>query len=74
MSSSEKVREMERELARKEQELQMKDREIAELEAKLALYRPPNWPRCRPIAYHNIPGDIPIEHRGKVCRHTRNAL
>lgn len=32
------------------------------------LQKEKNWPRCRPILYHNIAKEVPAERRGLVTR------
>ncbi|KAJ3437971.1 secretory carrier-associated membrane protein [Anaeramoeba flamelloides] len=44
----------EQELIRREQELEKKSKKSG-----IDLNRPPNWPKCRPMLYHDISKDIP---------------
>ena len=60
----------ERELERREQQLEYRERKVGDLQAELGLVadRTPNWPKCRPIIYHNIKEDIPEDGQLLVKR------
>ncbi|KAJ6244619.1 secretory carrier-associated membrane protein [Anaeramoeba flamelloides] len=52
------IKKREHELIRKEQEFEIKSKKSG-----IDLSRPPNWPKCRPMLYHDISKDIP-----QICR------
>eukprot|EP00124_Ichthyophonus_hoferi_P005842 Ihof_evm1s987 gene=Ihof_evmTU1s987 len=74
--------EREAEIARKEEQLQRQQAELDQRERELARrgqgsgYRPPNWPNFpawlpppfRPIIYHSIPDDIPVDNQVNMNR------
>jgi hypothetical protein len=53
-------------LKRKEAELEAKEKQLKELEAKLKVENKKNWPICYPILYHNISEEIPEKGRRVV--------
>ncbi|KAJ3447645.1 secretory carrier-associated membrane protein [Anaeramoeba flamelloides] len=55
-----------REVQRLEAELDIREREIKNREMNLGedYDRTPNWPRCKPFLFHDIPQDIPVQAHG----------
>ena len=54
----------EREVRKKELELQAREKALQE--AIRTAPKPPNWPKCKPIVYHSIVDDIPVETQRMV--------
>lgn len=54
----------EREVKKKEMELQAREKALQDA-IRLAP-RPPNWPKCKPILYHSIEDEIPVETQRMV--------
>lgn len=64
------LRQREEELQRREQTLAYREARLAERETKVQELgqTAPNWPRCRPMIYHDIQRDIPENGRQLVKR------
>ena len=56
------------ELDRMEDELNYRERVLAQREKEALGARPANWPRCKPIIHHDIAGEIPGEAQTLVRR------
>ncbi|KAI8922258.1 scamp family-domain-containing protein [Powellomyces hirtus] len=59
----------------RELELQRREADVAQREARLrdreravGTFNPPNWPKCRPMIYHDIEKEIPVRGRWLVKR------
>jgi len=66
--TEESISRKETELRRREEDLERREQVIATREQTVGRGRVKNWPRCRPILYHSIDGEIPQEQRGLVKR------
>jgi len=66
--NAEQLREKQLELERREQQIQYQQMKIQEVQQKQGVEKPPNWPRCRPLIYHNIHDEIPENGRTIVRR------
>ncbi|KAL7746543.1 hypothetical protein RI367_008070 [Sorochytrium milnesiophthora] len=66
--AAEALRVREEELQRREQALAYKEAKLREREQKVSELadRAPNWPRCKPITYHDIDKDVPQQGRPLV--------
>lgn len=65
----EQLRQKEIELDRREQQIEYQRRKLGELkEVASTRDKPPNWPSCRPLIYHNIREEIPENGRILVTR------
>ena len=53
----------EADLERREKALSKRERDLA---AAGVTIRPKNWPRCKPVTYHDISFEIPVEHQNMV--------
>lgn len=63
------LRQREAELERREQMLQYRESKLNQKEVQLQQYgQLPNWPRCKPMIYHDIDKDIPEGGRRLVKR------
>jgi hypothetical protein len=58
----------EAEIERREAELRYRETKLQERESMLSDLKPPNWPPCRPLVYHDIQNDIPESGRWLVKR------
>ena len=52
----------------REQNLKFKEQNLTQRENDLRSPPPKNWPRCRPIIYHDIRQDIPTPELQVVVR------
>jgi len=65
----EQLQEKQIELERREQQLQYQQMKLQEVQKSTgAANKPPNWPRCKPLIYHNIYEEIPEGGRSLVRR------
>ncbi|KAJ3192576.1 Secretory carrier-associated membrane protein 5 [Irineochytrium annulatum] len=58
----------EADLEKREAELRNREARLNERENAMGDYKPPNWPPCRPIVYHDIENDIPDSGKWLVKR------
>ncbi|KAJ3117301.1 Secretory carrier-associated membrane protein 2 [Phlyctochytrium bullatum] len=63
-----RLEERDAELGLVEARLKYREARVTEREQKLGGERKPNWPRCRPIIYHDISKDIPDDGQKLVKR------
>lgn len=66
--TQEQLRQKQLELDRKEQQLEYQERIIADEKKTYVVDHPPNWPRCKPVIYHDIKAEIPESGRSLVTR------
>jgi len=65
----EQLREKQLELERREQQLQYQQMKVQEIQEKQGgVPKVANWPKCRPLIYHNIHDEIPENGRTLVKR------
>jgi len=67
LARAERLRAKEEELNRKEAELLGREQIIASGGGGVNP-KAPNWPRCRPLIYHNISGDMPTPETVRLVR------
>ena len=66
--TDEELRQKELELERREQALEYRERKLEEVKEIYTKGKPPaNWPRFRPLIYHDIQADIPEVSRN-ICK------
>jgi len=67
VAKADKLRKQEEELNRREAVLDKRQQILVDRE-KDNEKRKPNWPRCKPLIYHNIPEDMPTPEMIRLCR------
>jgi len=67
-TSPEGIKKKELELKRREEELSRREKSLLDKEKQIDKATPKlkNWPRCRPIIYHDIDGEIPANQQRLV--------
>jgi hypothetical protein len=65
---AERLRKKEDDLNKREAMLDSRTTILVEREKTLANPREPNWPRCKPLLYHNIEEDMPTTQVQRVVR------
>jgi len=66
--SQDQLRQKQSELDKREHQLEYQERIISDQRADIEIDHPANWPKCRPIIYHDIRVDIPEHGRSLVTR------
>jgi len=67
-TSSEGIKRKEQELKRREEDLARREKSLLDKEKQIDKATPKNknWPRCRPLIYHDIDGEIPRDQQKLV--------